>query len=270
MIVSSKNSLALPASFLSLVFVVTIAVAMLIAPNPCSAKDSGTSNIGLHLRQTGAYNNNYDVYVTPNAVRAHNTVTNCILFSQGPDWTVYLWRDSSKQIARVPFEKWCKEKYLRYAWAAELSKPIKKRSVVEDGRKHIVYIFGSTLVIVPMMRSSLGTGKGGDGKAKGEKEEENHSEMDCLDCPNAEKIGPIIDTLHSMPSVAGVPLTIKRVRASGKREFALSTQLLEEVSVKKSLLQIPKSYKPVDFSIEFMHGEARREAVKSLFEEFTK
>ncbi len=248
----------------------TVFAAALIAPLPASAKDAATSNKGLHLRQTGAYNNNYDIFVTPNAVRAYNLVTNCVIVSKAPDWNVYLWRDSSKQIAKVAFEKWCKEKYLRYAWAAELSKPIKTQSIKIEGRKHIIYTFGTTLVVEPILRSTLGSGKGGRGKPQGEKEEENHAEMECLDYANSDKIGPILDTLHSIPPVAGVPLTIKRIRASGNREFALSTQLIEEVPVKNSLLQIPKSYKPVDFSIDFMRGEARNAAVKSLFEELTK
>ncbi len=244
-------------------------VFVLLLSLPATAKDLPDKNnpIGLHIKQTGAFNNIYDTCVTPDAVYVENKVTACRLLSKAPDWKVYLWRDKSKQMAQTTFADWCKQKIQRYAWASELIKPIKTQSSVLNGDKHFIYTFGTTTVVEPFLRSNFGSGKGGSGKGKGAKEEENSVEMDCLDYPGSSKTGPILGALQSLPALPGIPLTVKRLRPHGLREFALSTHLLEKTPIDKSVFELPKGYKPVKFSIEFVQGEARNENIKSLFEE---
>lgn len=212
---------------------------------------------GFALDMIGSANNRYKVYLAANMVRIKNLVTGCNTISKGPDWDVSMWHDSTKQICHITYKEWCEHQIWPYSWPADLGKPIKTKRFTSNGQNHILYEFGTTIIIDPLFRSEMGKKKG--------LQDKNHAEIDCIDYPAAPKAGGVLSRMQGLPPLAGFPVSAVRFRESGRREAALQlTSRWEESDIDKTLFDAPIDYKSVKFTVDFVQGERRSGDMKDF------
>ncbi len=226
-----------------------------LAKPPSLAKSKSIK--GFALDMTGAANNKYKVYLVPNMIRIKNMVTGCSIVSKGPDWNVSIWHDSTKQICQITLKEWSEHQIWPYSWPADLGKPLKTKRFTRNGLNHILYEFGTTIIIDPLFRSEMGKKKG--------LQDKNHAEVDCIDYTAAPKAGAVLSRMQGLPSLPGFPLYAVRVRESGRREYALYlNNPWMESDIDKSVFEIPRGYKSVKFTVDFVQGELRSDDMKDF------
>lgn len=231
-------------------------MAVLLAPTSAYGKGATKARPktvrGFAVTMKGATNNRYKVYIAREMVRIQNTITGCSIVSKGPEWRVSIWHDRTKQICYASFKEWTERQLWPYSWPAELGKPLRVTHYVANGLKHTLHHYGTTLIVDPLFRSDMGKYR--------DKVEKNHAEIDCIECPLAPKSGAVVGRVQGLPALPGFPVSAIRVRASGKREHALTLMSdWSQSDIDQSFFEIPPGYKTVPFTMHFVHGELRSE-----------
>lgn len=227
---------------------------------PVDAKTSQTEQ-GYILDLVSNRPEKFRVQVTKTSLRVDLNNAKCSLVSRAPDWNVVAWNAKDRTIMNVSNADWCHKYHMnKMHWAAELTKPL---SVKEDwfmGVPALHCVFPSTEVVGLYMQSAVGRKN-----YKDNSDDLNRAIVVCLDCPSGKSSGSVFARFFGMPAVPGVPLVVKRIRATGKSESTLRAEQLHGRPIPTIVFDIPQGYKKVPFSESFFISKAQNENAKELF-----
>ncbi|MBP9093193.1 hypothetical protein KBI23_19375 [bacterium] len=237
-----------------------LAATILLSITPLSAKTI-QSEQGYVLDLVSNRPEKFRVQVTKMALRVDLNNAKCSLVSRAPDWNVVAWNGKDRTIMNVSNADWCQKYHMnKMHWAAELTKPL---SVKEDwfmGVPALHCVFPSTEVVGLYMQSAVGKKN-----YKDNVDDLNRAIVVCLDCPSGKSSGSVFARFLGMPAVPGVPLIVKRIRATGKSESTLRAEQLHGRPISTSVFDIPQGFKKVPFSESFFVSKAQNENAKELF-----
>lgn len=203
----------------------------------------------------------FKVQVTKSGIRVDLLNARCTLVSRAPDWNVVAWKSSDRTIMNISNSDWCHKYHMnKMHWAAELTTPV---TIEKDWFKDVPAlrcVFPATEVVGLYMQSAIG--KKGN---KDNEDDKNKAIVMCLDCPSGKSSGSVFARFFGMPAVPGVPLMVKRIRATGKSESTLRAEQLHGRPIAAAVFEIPQGYRKVPFSESFFISKSQNENAKELF-----
>ncbi|MFA6211798.1 MAG: hypothetical protein WCT03_23655 [Candidatus Obscuribacterales bacterium] len=254
------NSRSLFASF---VVANLFTVAAVIFSTPVTAKGI-QSEQGYILDLASNRPEKFKVQVTKSGIRVDLLNAKCTLVSRAPDWNVVAWKSSDRTILSISNNDWCHKYHMnKMHWAAELTTPV---TIEKDWFKDVPAlrcVFPATEVVGLYMQSAIG--KKGN---KDNVDDKNKAIVMCLDCPSGKSSGSVFARFFGMPAVPGVPLVVKRIRATGTTESTLKTDDIHGRAIPLSIFDVPQGYKKIQFGESFFISKAQNENAKELFNSF--
>ena len=248
------------ALFAVLVAVHLVAATALSSTAALSAKNS-QSEQGYILDLVSNRPEKFKVQVTKTGLRVDLNNAKCSLVSRAPAWNVVAWSDKDRTIMNVSNADWCHKYHMnKMHWAAELTKPLSVKGDWFMGVPALHCVFPATEVVGLYMQSSVGKRN-----YKDNVNDLNRAIVVCLDCPSGKSSGSVFARFLGMPEVPGVPLVVKRIRATGKNESTLRAEQLHGRPISTAVFDIPQGYKRVPFSESFFISKAQNENAKALF-----
>ncbi len=237
-----------------------VAALVLGSPELACGKNSQTEQ-GYVINLASNRPEKYIVQVTKTGLRVDFRNAKCTLVSRAPDWNVVAWNSKDRTVVNVSNGDWCHKYHMnKMHWAAELTKPLSVKEEWFKGVPALRCVFPATEVVGLYMQSSVGTKN-----YKDNTDDPNSAIVVCLDLPSGKNSGSVFARLLGMPSLPGMPLLVKRIRAIGKKEGSLQTEEVHGRPVSLAVFAIPQGYKKVPFSESFFVSKAQNENAKELF-----
>ncbi len=191
---------------------------------------------GWHLRQNSQLLGDCDVLIAKNAVRIIKLKDKVTTVSAAPDWTTYVYSDSSKKIFSRDLE------HFGFLYKYILNFKDVKLSEV-PGKSNSFQGFRTVAYRSKPVRWGVGSDRRG-----AQKEEPVEAALNAVTSLKAPKeISKLLFKFYGLPVVEGVvPITFSRARPGGKPTFELTTSKIEEVKIPANAFIVPHSYTKVD------------------------
>ena len=164
----------------------------------------------------------------------------------------------------VSHQDWC-HKYLlhRLSWTGDLKEPTSIVKSLVNGRRTIVYRYGSTAMLDPTLPMRSAVDKLPDNSTP------NYAEFVCLDYPGCAMTGPVMGRIRGLPPLVGLILSANRRDAKGDDTSALETDRIKiEAAIDKKAFVLPRGYKMVPFRADMVESSATNDNTKSLLQDF--
>ena len=221
----------------------------------------GNSEQGYTIDLTSNKPDKYKIQVTKSGIRADFVNAKCTLVSRAPNWDVVAWHNGDRNIMYVSNADWCHKYHMnKMHWAAELTKPVSVQQDWYKGVPALRCVFPATEVVGLYMQSNVGK--------KGNKDnidDVNKAIVICLDLPSGKNSGSVFARIFGMPALPGFPLSVRRVRQTGKTEGTLNPGDIHGGPIANNVFAIPQGYKKVTFRESFFISKAQSENAKALF-----